>query len=187
VCKQNANNEAANQFMDAVKYKGISLTGMREIAGRLGVAPPYFNWEACRVPEGYYRVRGGVEYCIVRSRAYSRYADLLWMETARPGLAQAREFANGVKEIAPHILLAYNLSPSFSWASAGMSREELKEFTIELGKLGFVWQFITLAGSNKIYFCYLLMLCIIDRVPFGCFGNVKFLSAICSSWNASLR
>jgi len=73
---------------------------------------------------------------------------MLWMETGSPNYEQAAGFANGVHEKYPHMMLAYNLSPSFNWDAAGMTDDEIKSYTTRLGQLGFVWQFITLAGFH---------------------------------------
>lgn len=109
----------------------------------------FFCWELPRVREGYYRFQGGTAACIFRAREYIKYSDLVWMETAYPYLDQAREFSSGVLSVAPHAMLAYNLSPSFNWDSAKMTNDEIKCFIDNLGKLGFVWQFITLAGFHS--------------------------------------
>jgi isocitrate lyase len=109
----------------------------------------YFDWEACRVREGYYRIKPGIDYCIQRGRAYAPHADLIWMETAVPGIPDARKFSEGVKKAYPDQMLAYNLSPSFNWDASGMSDVELARFNDDLGKLGYAWQFITLAGFHS--------------------------------------
>lgn len=75
-----------------------------------------------------------------RGLAFAPHADLLWMETAKPNLREARAFAEGVHAVMPHQKLAYNLSPSFNWDAAGMSKREMTEFNHDLGRLGFVWQ-----------------------------------------------
>ena len=106
------------------------------------------DWDAPRSREGYYRVKGGVEYCIARAKAYAPFADLLWMETAKPDLEQARQFSNGVRAAFPGKMLAYNLSPSFNWDVAGLTENEMNNFNKILAKMGFVWQFITLAGFH---------------------------------------
>ena len=62
----------------------------------------YFDWDACRVREGYYRIKPGIDYCIQRGRAYAPFADLIWMETAKPGIPDARKFSEGVKSMHPH-------------------------------------------------------------------------------------
>eukprot|EP00580_Thalassiosira_gravida_P018497 CAMPEP_0201672036 /NCGR_PEP_ID=MMETSP0494-20130426/31312_1 /ASSEMBLY_ACC=CAM_ASM_000839 /TAXON_ID=420259 /ORGANISM="Thalassiosira gravida, Strain GMp14c1" /LENGTH=589 /DNA_ID=CAMNT_0048153567 /DNA_START=197 /DNA_END=1963 /DNA_ORIENTATION=+ len=109
----------------------------------------YFDWEACRVREGYYRIKPGIDYCIRRARAYAPYADLIWMETGKPGIPDARKFSEGVKKVFPNQMLAYNLSPSFNWDASGMTDAELARFNDDLGKLGYAWQFITLAGFHS--------------------------------------
>merc|ERR1719503_295264 len=91
----------------------MSLPQMRDAAKTLG-ADVFFDWELCRSVEGYYRVQGSTQYCIQRAIAWSPYADCIWMETGKPILAQATQFANEVRAAAPHQMLAYNLSPSFN-------------------------------------------------------------------------
>lgn len=110
---------------------------------------PYWNCDAPRTREGFYRYQGGTQCAVNRGVAFAPYADMLWMETKSPILAQAREFAAGVHKERPGHWLAYNLSPSFNWDAAGMGTKEMKDFVWELGKLGFVWQFITLAGLHS--------------------------------------
>jgi len=107
-----------------------------------------FDWEAPRSREGFYRIKGGVEYCISRAIAFAPYADLIWMETSKPDIKEAKQFSDGVKEVYPNKLLSYNLSPSFNWDAANMTNEEIANFNKDLGKLGFTWQFITLAGFH---------------------------------------
>jgi isocitrate lyase len=109
----------------------------------------YFDWESCRVREGYYQLRAGIDYCIQRARAYGPYCDLIWMETAIPNVSEARKFSEGVHKYHPEQKLAYNLSPSFNWDASGMSDAQLANFNDDLGKLGYVWQFITLAGFHS--------------------------------------
>ncbi|KIJ64464.1 hypothetical protein HYDPIDRAFT_90112 [Hydnomerulius pinastri MD-312] len=110
---------------------------------------PYWNWDTPRTREGFYRYQGGTQCAINRSIEYAPYADALWMETKKPILAQAREFAHGVHAARPGHWLAYNLSPSFNWEAAGLSSQDMKDFVWELGKLGFCWQFITLGGLHS--------------------------------------
>lgn len=118
-----------------------------DILGRRNAV--YFDWELCRVSEGYYQLRPGIEYCIQRACAYAPYADLIWMETKIPAIADARQFSEGVRRVHPHQMLAYNLSPSFNWDASGMSDSQIASFTDDLGRLGYVWQFITLAGFHS--------------------------------------
>ncbi|KAG1906473.1 isocitrate lyase icl [Suillus fuscotomentosus] len=110
---------------------------------------PYWNWDTPRTREGFYRYQGGTQCAIKRSIEYAPYADALWMETKKPILAQAQEFARGVHAARPGHWLAYNLSPSFNWEAAGLNSQDMKGFVWELGKLGFVWQFITLGGLHS--------------------------------------
>lgn len=73
----------------------------------------YFDWEACRVREGYYRTKPGIDYCIQRARAYAPYADLIWMETATPGIPDARKFSEGVKKLYPNQVSKKVVTTSF--------------------------------------------------------------------------
>ncbi|ODN78180.1 isocitrate lyase [Cryptococcus wingfieldii CBS 7118] len=110
---------------------------------------PFWSWDTPRSREGYYRYQGGTQCAINRAIAFAPYADLLWMETKSPIYSQAKEFADGVHKVHPGQWLAYNLSPSFNWEKAGLGKKEMKEYVWELGKLGFVFQFITLAGLHS--------------------------------------
>lgn len=109
----------------------------------------FWDWELPRVTEGYYRVEGGTPYAIARAVAFAPYADICWMETKTPTVAQAKEFAEGVLKVHPHQFLSYNLSPSFNWDAAGMNDDQIRSFIWDLGKMGYVWQFITLAGFHS--------------------------------------
>ena len=124
-----------------------SLYAAREKAHELGIDVDW-DCEAARTPEGYYQVRGGIPYAIAKSLAAAPFADLLWMETKTANLDDAREFAKAIHSEFPDKMLAYNLSPSFSWDTTGMSDEEMQSFPEELGKLGFVFNFITYGGHQ---------------------------------------
>lgn len=102
-----------------------------------------------RTPEGYLRVKPGLEHAIARGLAYAPYADLLWCETSTPDLEEARAFAAAIHEKFPGKLLAYNCSPSFNWRKH-LSDAEIAVFQEELGKLGYKFQFITLAGFHAL-------------------------------------
>ncbi|MES2397235.1 MAG: isocitrate lyase [Bacteroidota bacterium] len=102
-----------------------------------------------RTPEGFYYVRNGIEQCIARGLAYAPYADILWMETSKPDLAVAKQFAKAIHEVFPGKLLAYNCSPSFNWAKY-LSVKEMETFREELAELGYKFQFITLAGFHAL-------------------------------------
>ncbi|GCD42255.1 isocitrate lyase [Streptomyces paromomycinus] len=102
-----------------------------------------------RTAEGFYRVENGMAPAIARGLAYAPYADLLWMETGTPDLAQAREFAEAVHARYPDQLLAYNCSPSFNWRAA-LDDDQIAKFQRELGAMGYRFQFITLAGFHSL-------------------------------------
>jgi len=102
-----------------------------------------------RTEEGFYKFKNGIDACIGRGLAYAPYADLLWFETSTPDLAQARKFAEAIHAEYPDQMLAYNCSPSFNWRKY-LTREECVQFQIELGKMGYKFQFITLAGFHSI-------------------------------------
>ncbi|MGY0605546.1 MULTISPECIES: isocitrate lyase [Corynebacterium] len=102
-----------------------------------------------RTSEGFYHVQNGLEPCIARAKSYAPYADMIWMETGTPDLELAKKFAEGVKSEYPDQLLAYNCSPSFNW-SAHLEKDEIAKFQNELGKMGFKFQFITLAGFHAL-------------------------------------
>lgn len=104
---------------------------------------PFWDWDAPRTREGFYRYQGGTPCAVSRAIAFAPYADLLWMETKKPIYSQAKEFADGVHAVHPQQWLAYNLSPSFNWEAAGLNAQDMKAFVWDLGKLGFNWQFIT--------------------------------------------
>eukprot|EP00744_Colponema_vietnamica_P001501 GILI01002481.1.p1 GENE.GILI01002481.1~~GILI01002481.1.p1 ORF type:complete len:572 (+),score=186.36 GILI01002481.1:83-1717(+) len=130
------------------KAYSLSLFDGLAFAKQLGF-DVYFDWEAPRSREGYYKIKGGTDFCVARGVAFSPYCDLLWMETAHPILAQCREFSAGVHSVYPGKMLAYNLSPSFNWDASGMTDDQIASFQDEIGRLGFVWQFITLAGFHS--------------------------------------
>lgn len=102
-----------------------------------------------RTGEGFYRVRSGLAPVLARARAYAPYADLIWVETGKPDLGLAREFATELHRDFPGKMLAYNCSPSFNWRAA-LSDSEIAAFQEELGDLGYRFQFITLAGFHSI-------------------------------------
>ena len=102
-----------------------------------------------RTPEGFYRVRNGIEPCIARGLAYAPYSDLIWMETSTPDLDVAREFAEAIKSEYPDQLLAYNCSPSFNWR-AHLDETTIAKFGKELAAMGYRFQFITLAGFHAL-------------------------------------
>ncbi|MFZ7127925.1 MAG: isocitrate lyase [Desulfobacterales bacterium] len=102
-----------------------------------------------RTSEGFYRVRAGVEAAIVRGLAYAPYADMVWCETSRPDLEQARRFAEAIRAEWPDKPLAYNCSPSFNW-KAHLDDAAIARFQRELGAMGYKFQFVTLAGFHSL-------------------------------------
>ena len=102
-----------------------------------------------RTPEGFFRVRAGLEAAIARGRAAAPYADLVWFETSTPDLGEAREFAQAVHEEFPGKLLAYNCSPSFNWR-AHLDDSQIASFQEDLAELGYRFQFVTLAGFHSL-------------------------------------
>jgi isocitrate lyase len=119
----------------------------REKAREIGAAVGW-DCELAKTPEGYYQVRGGIPYAIAKSLAAAPFADILWMETKTADLADAREFADAIHAVYPDQMLAYNLSPSFNWDTTGMTDDEMRAFPEELGKMGFVFNFITYGGHQ---------------------------------------
>ncbi|MED3552864.1 isocitrate lyase [Cytobacillus praedii] len=102
-----------------------------------------------RTPEGFFRTKAGLEQAIARGLAYAPYADLVWCETSEPDLEEARQFAEAIHEKFPGKLLAYNCSPSFNWRSK-LDEETIGKFQVELGKMGYKFQFVTLAGFHAL-------------------------------------
>jgi isocitrate lyase len=102
-----------------------------------------------RTYEGFYYIKGGIEYAIQRGLAYAPYADLVWCETAKPDIGEAREFAQGVHEKFPGKMLAYNCSPSFNW-KRNLDDRTIATFQEQLGEMGFKFQFVTLAGFHSL-------------------------------------
>ena len=102
-----------------------------------------------RTPEGFYKMRGGLNAAIARGLSYAPYCDLIWCETAEPNLNEARRFAEAIHERFPGKLLAYNCSPSFNWKKK-LDDTTIASFQQELAKLGYAFQFITLAGFHAL-------------------------------------
>ncbi|GGJ90247.1 isocitrate lyase [Lentibacillus kapialis] len=102
-----------------------------------------------RTTEGFFRTNAGIDQAIARGLAYAPYADMIWCETSEPNLHEAERFADAIHEKYPNKLLAYNCSPSFNWQSK-LSNEEIANFQYELGKMGYKFQFVTLAGFHAL-------------------------------------
>ncbi|KAL1694786.1 isocitrate lyase [Schizophyllum commune] len=128
---------------------GKSNTVARDIAADILGKPVFFDWDAPRTREGYHHFRGGIEPAIRRSIQFAPYADMIWLETKKPDLEQARSFARRIRAAHPGKWLVYNLSPSFNWAGHGFTEEQLRSFVWDLAKEGFVLQLISLAGLHS--------------------------------------
>ncbi|HEX9416801.1 MAG TPA: isocitrate lyase [Gaiellaceae bacterium] len=102
-----------------------------------------------RTPEGFFRVRDGMEPVVARSLAYAPYADILWFETSTPDLEEARTFAEAIHDEFPSKLLGYNCSPSFNWRSH-LDDATIASFQRQLGEMGYKFQFVTLAGFHAL-------------------------------------
>ncbi|SDN20774.1 isocitrate lyase [Bacillus sp. OK048] len=108
---------------------------------------PFITGE--RTTEGFFRVRAGLDQAIARGLAYAPYADLIWCETSEPSIEEARRFAEAIHEKFPGKMLAYNCSPSFNWKKK-LDQESIASFQQELGKMGYKFQFVTLAGFHAL-------------------------------------
>jgi isocitrate lyase len=102
-----------------------------------------------RTPEGFFRIRGGIESAIARGLAYAPYADLIWCETSHPDMAEAKQFAQAIRSQYPDKILAYNCSPSFNWRK-NIDEATIARFQPELAKMGYKFQFVTLAGFHAL-------------------------------------
>ena len=125
----------------------IPWSTARSMAKRMGVSV-WWDPDRAKSPEGYYQVRGGIDYAIAKSLAVAPYADLLWMETKTADLEDARRFATAIHARYPDKMLAYNLSPSFNWDTTGMTDDQMRSFPRELGRMGYVFNFITYGGHQ---------------------------------------
>jgi len=110
---------------------------------------PFIDASRGRTPEGFFYVKAGLKQAIARGRAYAPYADLVWCETAKPDLEEARHFAEGIHQQFPGKLLAYNCSPSFNWKRK-LDDATIAKFQRELAAMGYRFQFITLAGFHAL-------------------------------------
>lgn len=108
---------------------------------------PFITGE--RTADGFYRINGGLDAAIARGISYAPYADMIWCETASPDINEARRFAEGIRKEFPDKILAYNCSPSFNWEK-NLSEEEIRDFQKELARMGYKYQFVTLAGFHTL-------------------------------------
>jgi isocitrate lyase len=110
---------------------------------------PFLTGE--RTAEGFYKTKKGLDQAISRAIAYADYADLVWCETGTPDLEFARKFAEAVHKVHPGKMLAYNCSPSFNWKK-NLDDATIAKFQVELGAMGYKYQFITLAGIHNMWY-----------------------------------
>ncbi|OYD86007.1 MULTISPECIES: isocitrate lyase [Azospirillum] len=112
---------------------------------------PFIDFDAGRTSEGFFRLKKGtgVDHCIARGLSYAPYSDLLWWETSRPNLEEAKRFAEAIRKEFPNKLLAYNCSPSFNW-KANLDEADIAKFQREIGAMGYKFQFVTLAGFHSL-------------------------------------
>ena len=113
----------------------------------------FIDFDQGRTPEGFFRLKEGVgvDHCIARGLNYAKVADLLWWETSKPNLDDARRFAEAIQKEFPGKMMAYNCSPSFNW-EANLDKETIAKFQRELGAMGYKFQFVTLAGFHQLNF-----------------------------------
>jgi len=102
-----------------------------------------------RTLEGFYNIAGGLDMAISRGLAYAPYADMIWCETSKPDIDEARKFADAIHDKFPGKLLAYNCSPSFNW-SKNLDNDTIAKFQRELSRMGYKFQFVTLAGFHSL-------------------------------------
>ena len=108
----------------------------------------FWDWNLPCTPEGFYQITGGREMAIQRGLAVAPFADLIWRETAKPDLADDRHWADAIHAVFPQKMLAYNLSPSWNWDAWGFTDDQIRGFAAELGKMGYVFNFITYGGHQ---------------------------------------
>ncbi|KAI0308094.1 isocitrate lyase and phosphorylmutase [Multifurca ochricompacta] len=146
---------AFQRYVEAVS--GKSNTEARDVAASIVGSQVDWDWDLPRTREGYYHTTGGIDAAVSRALAFAPYADMIWLETKKPDLNQARSFARQIHEKFPGKWLVYNLSPSFNWGAHGYSDADLKRFIWDLAREGFVLQLVSLAGlhSNAVGFAEL--------------------------------
>ncbi|KAI0032768.1 isocitrate lyase and phosphorylmutase [Vararia minispora EC-137] len=141
-------DKAATFAQYKVAVSGKTITEARDIATDILGTPVDWDWDLPRTREGYYHTTGGTDFAINRAIEFAPYADMVWLETSRPDIAQARKIARAIRERHPGKWLVYNLSPSFNWAKEGFSDQEMKDFVWEIAKEGFVFQLVSVGGVH---------------------------------------
>lgn len=126
---------------------GVSHFEARAKAQSMGI-DIFWDWDLPRSPEGFYQISGGRDMAIQRGLAVAPFADLIWRETAKPDLEDDRAWADAIHAVYPQKMLAYNLSPSWNWDAWGFTDDQMRSFAAELGKMGYVFNFITYGGHQ---------------------------------------
>ena len=126
---------------------GVSYSEARQQAKSMDMEI-FWDWDLPKTPEGFYQVTGGRDMATERGLAMAPFSDLVWRETAKPDLEDDKLWADSIHEVFPHKLLAYNLSPSWNWDAWGFTDDQIKSFAADLGKMGYVFNFITYAGHQ---------------------------------------
>ena len=125
----------------------VSYSEARARAAAMGVEV-FWDWDLPRTPEGFYVITGGRDMASARGLATAPFADLIWRETAKPDLADDKAWADSIHAVHPEKMLAYNLSPSWNWDVWGFTDDQIRNFANELGKMGYVFNFITYGGHQ---------------------------------------
>lgn len=141
----------AKSVMSAERWRqyaaSVSQSEARARARSMGV-DVFWDWDLPRTPEGFYVITGGREMAIARGLATAPFADLIWRETAKPDLVDDKAWADAIHARHPEKMLAYNLSPSWNWDVWGFTDDQIRNFANELGKMGYVFNFITYGGHQ---------------------------------------
>jgi isocitrate lyase len=127
--------------------KGVSHEEARARAKSMDI-DIFWDWDLPRTSEGFYPITGGREMAIGRGLAMAPFADLVWRETAKPDLEDDKDWAEAIHAVFPHKMLAYNLSPSWNWDAWGFTDGQIRSYAHELGKMGYVYNFITYGGHQ---------------------------------------
>jgi isocitrate lyase len=126
---------------------GLSHGEARQQAEAMGI-DIFWDWELPRTPEGFFQITGGRDMAITRGLAMAPFSDLVWRETAKPDLEDDQAWADAIHAVYPQTMLAYNLSPSWNWDAWGFTDDQIRNFASELGKMGYVFNFITYGGHQ---------------------------------------
>lgn len=147
---RNVSQNDIDKYLQATaENRDMSITKRKQLASQFTDKPVYFNIDIPRTREGFYHYRAGMKAATKRAIEYAPFADLLWVETGDPNVANAAQFSGEIRAKYPGKGLVYNLSPSFNWMSHGFTNETLKSFIWDIAKHGFVLQLISLAGLHS--------------------------------------